>query len=58
MAACANLPLLHGSPEIMCATPKKTPTKTIMAIAFQLLAICKFACGFQSEAKKNFNEDL
>ena len=34
--ACKILPVVHGSPDITCATPKKIPTMIISPMAFLL----------------------
>ena len=58
IVACANLPSLHGSPEIICANPKNNPTKTMIVITRLCSIICRFLCGCQSALKKNLIDDL
>ena len=55
-AACANFPMLQGSPEIICAAPKNNPTIMIKIITFFDSKICKVLDGCHKDLKNNLIE--
>jgi hypothetical protein len=58
MEACKILPVVQGSPDKTCETPKKIPTIIIIPIDFLFSYMCKVEYGDHNDLKKNFNDYL